>query len=114
MIPNPGEVMKHSSANNDDTFIEEDLISKLPDALLTQILSLLSDVDACRTSILLKRWKDLWMFLPNLHVVIPICEVQANEYYYDLVHKTLAILDADKPENNTLTGSVPGQDVASR
>ncbi|GKA70315.1 F-box/RNI-like superfamily protein [Tanacetum coccineum] len=70
MILNPGEVMKHSSANNDETFIEEDFISKLPYALLTQILSLLPDADACRTSVLSKRWKDLWMFLPNLHVHI--------------------------------------------
>ncbi|GJY63837.1 F-box/RNI-like superfamily protein [Tanacetum coccineum] len=78
--------MKLSSANNDET--KEDFISTLPDALLTQILSLLPDADGCRTSVLSKRWKHLWMF----YVIIrsyPTIE-QANEYY-DFVDKTLAI-----------------------
>ncbi|GKA88452.1 phospholipase-like, aminotransferase-like mobile domain protein [Tanacetum coccineum] len=64
-----GKVMKLSSGNNDIT--KQDFISKLPDTLLTYIISLLPKADACRTSILSNRWKDLWMFLPNLHFVIP-------------------------------------------
>ncbi|PWA37285.1 F-box/RNI-like/FBD-like domains-containing protein [Artemisia annua] len=84
------KVMKLSSANNDE--IKQDFISKLPDTLLTRILSLLPDADACRTSVLSKSWKDLWMFLPNLHFVIPNSSTweQASNYY-DLVDKTLAI-----------------------
>lgn len=82
--------MKFSSANN-----KQDFISKLPDTLLTtHILSLLPDADACRTSVLSKRWKHLWMFLPNLHFVIPNSSTweQATNYC-DLVDKTLAIRD---------------------
>ncbi|GKB32079.1 F-box/RNI-like/FBD-like domains-containing protein [Tanacetum coccineum] len=86
------KVMKLSSGNNDVT--KQDFISKLPDTLLTYIISLLPEADACRTSVLSNRWKDLWMFLPNLHFVIPNSSTreQASEYY-DLVENTLAIRD---------------------
>ncbi|GKF15924.1 F-box/RNI-like superfamily protein, partial [Tanacetum coccineum] len=104
---------KHSSSSNDET--KQDLISNLPEALLTHILSLLPDADACRTSVLSSRWKDLWMFLPSLHFVMPFfwSNKEENELYcyvdeakapvcwsmeevykfYDLVDKTLALRD---------------------
>ncbi|MCD7447736.1 hypothetical protein HAX54_033526 [Datura stramonium] len=43
-----------------------DWISQLPDALIIQILSLLSLTDACRTTILSKRWQYLWTCIDNL------------------------------------------------
>ncbi|GJX43482.1 reverse transcriptase domain-containing protein [Tanacetum coccineum] len=104
---------KHSSSSNDET--KQDLISNLPDALLTHILSLLPDADACRMSVLSNRWKDLWMFLPSLHFVMPLfwSNKEENELYcyvdeakapvcwsmeevykfYNLVDKTLALRD---------------------
>lgn len=104
---------KHSSSNNDET--KQDLLSKLPDALLTDILSLLPDADVCRTSVLSSRWKDLWMFLPTLHFVMPLCwsnkgdnelyymveevktpvcwSMEEVDKFYDLVDKVLALRD---------------------
>ncbi|GJU02422.1 F-box domain, cyclin-like protein [Tanacetum coccineum] len=95
MILRSGKALKHSSEHSPvENTNGEDIISKLPDALLTHILSQLPDADACRTSILSSRWKDLWVFLPYLHVDIlkNFTSEQANEYY-DLVDKTLAIHD---------------------
>ncbi|PWA83223.1 F-box/RNI-like/FBD-like domains-containing protein [Artemisia annua] len=95
MILRSSKALKHSSEHSPVASTDcEDIISKLPDVLLIHILSLLPDADACRTSVLSKRWKDLWVFLPYLHVVIPNNSTieQANEYY-DLVDKTLAVRD---------------------
>ncbi|KAK4482099.1 hypothetical protein RD792_011550 [Penstemon davidsonii] len=46
--------------------VEEDRISQLPDEVLGRILSFVPVEDAVRTSILSKRWKDIWMLITNL------------------------------------------------
>ncbi|GKE85219.1 F-box/RNI-like superfamily protein, partial [Tanacetum coccineum] len=82
--------IKPSSANNN----EEDFISKLPDALLIQILSLLPESDANRTRILSKRWNNLYAFLPNLHFVLPSrWPLEQVLSFYDFIHQTFAIRD---------------------
>ncbi|XP_062091717.1 F-box/LRR-repeat protein At4g14103-like [Humulus lupulus] len=45
---------------------EEDRISKLPDAVITHILSFLPTDEASQTCILSKRWKLIWHFVPIL------------------------------------------------
>ncbi|XP_038710773.1 F-box/LRR-repeat protein At3g58900-like isoform X1 [Tripterygium wilfordii] len=45
---------------------EEDKISGLPDEVLLSILSLLSMKEAARTSVLARRWRKVWTFIPNL------------------------------------------------
>ncbi|CAN1189623.1 Putative F-box/LRR-repeat protein At5g02930 [Linum perenne] len=45
---------------------EEDQISRLTHGVLVEILSFLTLKEAARTSVLSKRWVDLWKLLPNL------------------------------------------------
>ncbi|XP_071702267.1 F-box/FBD/LRR-repeat protein At5g22660-like [Rutidosis leptorrhynchoides] len=57
-----------------------DLISKLPDEVLVHILAYLDTEEAISTSILSKRRKDVWVYLPNL--------------VFDIESPTHAILDS--------------------
>lgn len=45
---------------------EKDMISKLPDAVLSHVLSFSGTKYAVRTSILSKRWRNIWATVPNL------------------------------------------------
>ncbi|KAL5808930.1 hypothetical protein ACOSQ3_029621 [Xanthoceras sorbifolium] len=46
--------------------LARDIISKLPDDVLIQILSCLETRDAVKTCVLSSRWKNLWTFIYNL------------------------------------------------
>ncbi|XP_076902604.1 F-box/LRR-repeat protein At3g59190-like [Bidens hawaiensis] len=67
-----------------------DLISKLHDALLIQILSFLPEPEATRTCILSKRWKNIWALLPILHFIMPFCwTIEENNRFHDFVDQAL-------------------------
>ncbi|KAL7618008.1 hypothetical protein Lser_V15G02147 [Lactuca serriola] len=71
---------------------EQDIISTLPDALLTHILSFLPEADANRTRILSNRWKDIWAFLPNLRFVMPFCRsAEEVKKFHDSVDQVIAV-----------------------
>ncbi|KAL9391290.1 hypothetical protein Peur_015210 [Populus x canadensis] len=46
---------------------KRDVISALPDEIIIHILSFLTPKDAAITSLLSRRWRNLWTFIPNLN-----------------------------------------------
>ncbi|XP_076960795.1 F-box protein At4g22280-like [Bidens hawaiensis] len=78
------------NSHSNRAMVKADLISRLHDALLIQILSLLPLPDAQRTRILSKRWKNLWALLPVLHLVMPFCwTAEEINRFHDLVDQAL-------------------------
>lgn len=64
-----------------------DRISDLPDNILLHILSFTSTKEAIRTSLLSKRWKDLWIFLPDVDLQRSCLELESS--FTVLVSKAL-------------------------
>ncbi|XP_076902598.1 F-box/LRR-repeat protein At4g14096-like [Bidens hawaiensis] len=78
------------NSHSNRAMVKADLISRLHDALLIQILSLIPLPDAQRTRILSKRWKNLWALLPILHLVMPFCwTAEEINRFHDLVDQAL-------------------------
>ncbi|EFH48270.1 F-box family protein [Arabidopsis lyrata subsp. lyrata] len=65
----------------------EDLISKLPEVLISQILSYLPTKDIVRTSVLSKRWKSIWLLIPGLH--LDSCEFPDYNTFVDFMNDFL-------------------------
>ena len=87
-------MLMHKKLSAKSNEIHQDIISELPDEMLTQILSMLPDADANRSRILSNRWKNLYAFLPNLHFFIPAME-QGNRSHA-FIDQTLS-LRGNKP-----------------
>ncbi|CAA7061070.1 unnamed protein product [Microthlaspi erraticum] len=71
-----------------------DVISKLPDALISQILSYLPTKEAVRTSVLSDRWKSLWLLTPTLELASN--EVQDYNAFVSIVDKSLGFCREEK------------------
>ncbi|KFK25696.1 hypothetical protein AALP_AA8G147200 [Arabis alpina] len=67
-----------------------DTISDLPDEIIIKILSFLSIDEAALTSILSKRWRDLFAFTPNLHLYRSN-RTQCLSNFMDFVERVLAV-----------------------
>ncbi|XP_055960846.1 F-box protein At5g03100-like isoform X2 [Mercurialis annua] len=84
--------------------VGEDRISELPDAIIIHILSLLPSTKLCaKTSVLSKRWHNLWTYVPNLifsQSHFPDILIDELEYQLDIikrvVNKTLALHSSSK------------------
>ncbi|CAL9231184.1 unnamed protein product [Arabidopsis halleri] len=75
----------------------EDLISKLPEALISQILSYFPTKDIVRTSVLSKRWKSVWLLIPGL-------DLDSYEFpdYNTFVSFVNKFLDFSRQQNSCL------------
>lgn len=67
---------------------EEDLISKLPDALISKVLSYLSTKEAVGTSVLSSRWKSLWLFFIS-EIDLDTCQFRCLCEFYGKVSSFL-------------------------
>lgn len=88
-----------SYKNMDDC--SKDLINGLPDNLLCQILSNLSTKEAALTSLLSKRWRYLFAFVPNLDFdnfssLLPDNTMQDQTSFIDFVDRVLKLRGKDR------------------
>ncbi|XP_060193448.1 putative F-box protein At1g49610 [Lycium barbarum] len=81
-----GQILENSPQKTEKI----DRISELPDSLIVQILSRIPITDACRTTILSKRWENLWTSIDN---VIYENEVKYNCSDSSTVHKFIFFTD---------------------
>lgn len=71
-----------------------DRISNLPDDILVHILSFLPTKQAFLTSILSKRWKHLWCYVPNVELEFVDAEEAKHSLFDKFVYSVLVSLEA--------------------
>ncbi|PVH34368.1 hypothetical protein PAHAL_8G206800 [Panicum hallii] len=69
----------------------EDRTSELPDALLHHVLSLLAVDEAVQTSVLARRWRQLWKGMPALRLVGPRTRFPSAEDFDRFVNRLIAV-----------------------
>ncbi|KAG2311145.1 hypothetical protein Bca4012_025599 [Brassica carinata] len=74
----------------------EDMMSKLPDSLLCQILSYLPTKDTIRTSVLSHRWKSVCLLVPSL-------DLSSSEEENSVLYKLKLSLQRDKNDQRCVT-----------
>jgi hypothetical protein len=86
----------------------EDIISKLPDSLITHILSCVPTKDAARSSVLSKRWIDSWTFITKVnlddHVFFKHKKKKsgAKKYFINFVNRALLLTKSNTAESFSL------------
>jgi len=74
--------------------VKVDKISSLPDEILFRILSFVSTKEAVATSVLSKRWRHLWHYLPNIDFTdIRVNTVESNLRFNEFVYSVLVSRD---------------------
>ncbi|KAL2498992.1 putative F-box/fbd/LRR-repeat protein [Abeliophyllum distichum] len=74
-----------SKSKSGNVEVEGDQISCLPDAILSHILSLIPLKSAVQTSILSKRWTNLWTFITNIEFEEEVVNATRSVYMVDSV-----------------------------
>ncbi|KAK2360528.1 FBD-associated F-box protein [Trifolium repens] len=78
---------------------EEDLISTLPDAILCHILSFLHTKQSVTTTILSKKWKNLYLSVPVLHFKTTVTDQTTYVRFINFVYSVLLSRDPALPIN---------------
>jgi hypothetical protein len=76
---------------------EEDIISTLPDAILCHILSFLKTKQSVTTTILSKRWKNLYLSVPVLHFKTTVTDQTTYVRFINFVYSVLLSRDPALP-----------------
>jgi len=94
-----------SSPETSTATVEVDRINTLPDDILIHILSSLPTKQAFVTSILSKRWKHLWCYVPNveLEFVDGKAEEDKHSLFDEFVYSVLVSLEAAGKEKKANT-----------
>ncbi|XP_058773564.1 F-box/LRR-repeat protein At4g14103-like [Vicia villosa] len=85
----------------------EDLTNKLPELLISHILSLLPTKDAVRTSVLSRRWIYRWVSITNLDLddclfYIPKRKTGGIQHFKNFVNRTLLLTKGSRVESFSL------------
>ncbi|KAK3227510.1 hypothetical protein Dsin_007372, partial [Dipteronia sinensis] len=90
-----------------------DIISRLPDDILVQILSRLETKDAVKTCVLSSRWKNLWTFLYNLHFDDYDYKLGRSRNFENFVDRVLSLCQCKYIQDFRLSCSVIDDDELS-
>ena len=85
-------------------------ISELPDCLLTQILSYVSTKQSVETSVLSKRWENLYLSVPVLDLDCSSVPYDADQVFLSFIDKLLEF----SPESILFKVKVKGRDTMIR
>ena len=79
-------------AERAETAASTDIISSLPDCLLSHILSFLPIRDSAATSVLSRRWRHLWILVPILDLDFGLDDMLMNNYFWEK-ERTFSFMD---------------------
>ncbi|KAL2476445.1 F-box/LRR-repeat protein [Abeliophyllum distichum] len=104
------EQQRLSKLKNEDN--GEDLISKLPDAMLHYILSFLPTKEIIQTSILCKRWQNLWTSISNIYLEDSVDRTKSDypkrsASFLNFVERILLVHDDSDIERLCLSFKMP-------
>ena len=83
-----------STARRNAFTTNTDIISDLPDSLLSHIISFLPTRDSVATSILSSRWRPLWTLVPALHLDQRKLTQNRNYSFADIVSGIWTVRDS--------------------
>ncbi|KAI9156166.1 hypothetical protein LWI28_001556 [Acer negundo] len=89
----------------------EDIINRLPDEVLTHILSCLETKEAIKTCVLSSRWKNLWTLIHNLHFDDWDHEFRESPNFRNFVDKILGHCQSKDIQDFSINCSISDDDI---